>query len=73
MTIVWRIAPDRNIHERVQEIAKKEMRSVSNTLKALVSEALFARQLAEGKQPATRNSDHAVLVAAIRGRDAEAT
>jgi hypothetical protein len=58
MTIVWRIAPDRDIHTRVQELARKETRPVANMLKVLVSEALFARQLAEGKSR---------LVATIRG------
>ena len=60
----WRIAPDREIHERVQELAKKEMRPVANQLKVLVSEALFARQIAEGKALRT---EHKHPVSAIRG------
>jgi hypothetical protein len=67
MTIVWRIAPDRDIHTRVQELARKEMRPVANMLKVLVSEALFARQLTEGKA-AKHNREHADLVSAIRGQ-----
>jgi hypothetical protein len=58
MTTVWRIVPDAAVHERVQELAKKELRPVANMLKVLVGEALFARQLAEGKSR---------LVSAIRG------
>jgi hypothetical protein len=63
MTTVWRIAPDSPMHERVQELAKREMRPVANMLKVLVGEALFARQLAEGKA-----AKHADLVSAIRGQ-----
>jgi hypothetical protein len=68
MTTVWRIAPDAATHERVEELAKKEMRPVANMLKVLVGEALFARQLAEGKLPARHNREHTDLVAAIRGQ-----
>jgi hypothetical protein len=60
----WRIAPDAATHERVQELARREMRPVASMLRVLVSEALFARQLAEGK--ASWN-DHENLVSAIRG------
>jgi hypothetical protein len=66
MIVVWRIAPDRDIHTRVQELAKQEMRSTANMLKILVSEALFARQLAEGKQRA-RDAERGALIATIRG------
>jgi hypothetical protein len=62
MTTVWRIAPDGRIHEQVEELARKEMRPVANMLKVLVNEALFARQLAEGKK-----ASHDNLVRTIRG------
>ena len=64
MTMVWRIAPEPATHARIQELAKKEMRPVANMLKVLVNEALFARQLAQGKAART---DQAGLVATIRG------
>jgi hypothetical protein len=63
MIVVWRIAPDRDIHTRVQELAKQEMRSTANMLKILVSEALFARQLAEGITMAKIFNANAVLLA----------
>jgi hypothetical protein len=65
MTTVWRVAADPAIHESVRELAQKETRSVSNMLKVLLGEALFARQIAQSKHNA---ANHNNLVAAIRGR-----
>jgi hypothetical protein len=58
----WHITPDPAMHERVQEIAKREMRSVANMARVLIAAAMFSRQLTEGKQ--ARNNS---LVATIRG------
>jgi hypothetical protein len=66
MTTVWRVAPEAAEAERVEELARKEYRPVANMVKVLLHEALFARQLAEGKQSA-RGTDHAALVRPIRG------
>jgi hypothetical protein len=56
--MTWHINPDADMRERVQELAKREMRPMTNMAMVLISEALFARQLAEGKSR---------LVATIRG------
>jgi hypothetical protein len=66
MTIVWRVAPEAADAERVEELARKEFRPIANMVKVLVREALFARQLAEGKQ-ANDTTKRTNLVAAIRG------
>ena len=62
----WHISPDAAMQERVQELAKAEMRPVANMVQVLISEAMFARQLADGKRSA-RGAEHDSLVAAIRG------
>jgi hypothetical protein len=62
----WHITPDTAMHERVQELAKREMRPMANMVKVLIAEAMFSRQIAEGKKSA-RSADHAALVRAIRG------
>lgn len=67
MSVVWRVAADASVHERVQELARRETRSIANMIKVLITEALFARQLAEGKA-ARRDREHADLVSAIRGQ-----
>jgi hypothetical protein len=65
MATIWRVAPDAADDARVEELAQKEFRPVANMVKVLIHEALFARQLAEGKA-ARRDREHADLVAAIR-------
>jgi hypothetical protein len=67
MSTVWRIAPDQATHARVVEQAKREIRPVANMLLVLVREALFQRQLAEGK---TARPEQASLIATIRGGEA---
>jgi CopG-like RHH_1 or ribbon-helix-helix domain, RHH_5 len=70
-TTTWHITPDAAMQERVQELAKQEMRPAANMVRVLISEALFSRQLAESKQ--SLSSDHAALVNAIRGTERGST
>jgi CopG antitoxin of type II toxin-antitoxin system len=56
--MTWHINPDADMRERVQELAKREMRPMTNMAMVLISEALLARQIAESK-------NH--LVSMIRG------
>jgi hypothetical protein len=67
MSTIWRVAPEAADAERVEELARKEFRPVANMVKVLIHEALFARQLAEGKA-ARCDREHADLVSAIRGQ-----
>jgi hypothetical protein len=56
--MTWHLNPDADMRERVLELAKREMRPMTNMAMVLISEALFARQIAEGKSR---------LVSVIRG------
>jgi hypothetical protein len=58
MKTTWHISPDTALRERVADLAKREMRAEANMVRVLIAEAVFARQLAEGKSR---------LVATIRG------
>jgi hypothetical protein len=50
MSRVWRIAPDKLAHERVQEAARKEMRSVANMLKSARSQISRRRHQAADRR-----------------------
>jgi hypothetical protein len=55
----WRINPPDGLHYQVEDMARREGRSVANLLVRLVNEAISARRQA--------NNDTAALVAMIKG------